>query len=167
VSVREGDIGLTQLYYQFQNFDFYQNTQNPALDLDGYEQFVGLSQYFFLPAPVSYVRIGALGDFSNPQGTEYQYEGWEVFGGSALALPFDSQFEVLYRFAHRDFDFDSIFPPNLRQDAKIHRVTLELIKSITPHIDVSIAGSLAFRSSNIPIFDYNRYIGGGYVTYRF
>jgi tetratricopeptide (TPR) repeat protein len=167
VSVREGDIGLTQLYYQYQDMNFYNNTATPALDLDGHEQFVGLSQYFFLPAPVSYVRLGALGDFTNTSGTEFQYTGWEVFGGTSLALPFDSQFDVLYRYADRDFDYDSIFDPMQHQHAKIHRVTLELIKEITPHIDVSLAGSLTFRDSNIPIFDYNRYIGGGYVTYRF
>jgi hypothetical protein len=46
-------------------------------------------------------------------------------------------------------------------------VTLELIKAITPHIDIGLAGSLSFRNSNIPVYDYNRYIGGGYVTYRF
>ncbi len=170
LSVREGDIGLTQLYYQFNHFDFYdQNLVPPtqALDLDGHQQFVGLSQYFFLPAPVSYVRFGALGDFTNTDGTEFQYMGYELFAGSSLALPFDSQFEVLYRFADRDFDYDSFFPPGEHQHAKIHRVSLELIKAITPHIDVSLAGSLAFRNSNIPVFDYNRYIGGGYVTYRF
>ena len=167
LSVREGNLGLTQLYYQFQELDFFQRAQTPALDLDGHEQFVGLSQYFFLPAPVSYVRFGALGDFTNTQGTEYQYQGYELFAGSSLALPFDSQFELLYRFADRYFDYDSFFPPNQHQHAKIHRVTLELIKTITPHIDVSLAGSLAFRNSNIPVFDYNRYIGGGYVTYRF
>jgi hypothetical protein len=138
-----------------------------VLDLDGHEQFVGLSQYLFLPAPVSYLRFGALGDFTNPQGTEYQYTGYELFAGSSLALPFDSQFEVLYRWADRRFDYDSFFLPNQHQHAKIHRVTLELIKTITPHIDVSLAGSLAFRNSNIPVYDYNRYIGGGYVTYRF
>ena len=167
VSVREGDIGLTQLYYQFQQFSFFLNDQSPALDLDGQEHFVGLSQYLFLPAPISYVRFGALGDFVNTQGTEYQYDGYELFVGSSLALPFDSQFEVLYRFADRNFEFDSFFPPNQQQDAKIHRVTLELIKTITPHIDVSLVGTLAFRNSNIPVFDYNRYIAGGYVTYRF
>ena len=46
-------------------------------------------------------------------------------------------------------------------------MTLELIKAVTPHIDVSLAGSLGFRNSNIDVFDYNRFIGGGYVTYRF
>ena len=167
LSVREGDIGLTQLYYQFQGFDFLQGSPAPALDLDGNEQFVGLSQYLFLPAPVSYVRFGALGDFANTEGTEYEYDGYEVFVGSSLALPFDSQFDVLYRFADRYFDHDSFFPPNRHQRAKIHRVTLELVKAVTPHIDVSVSGSLAFRDSNIPVFDYNRYIAGGSVTYRF
>jgi tetratricopeptide (TPR) repeat protein len=168
LSVREGDFGLTQVYYQFNQFNFYdQNLLTPALNLDGHEQYVGVSQYFFLPAPVSYVRVGALGDFTKTDGSEFDYVGYELFAGSSLALPFDSQFEVLYRFAHRDFDNASFFPPNAKQDAKIHRVTLELIKTITPHIDVSLAGSLGFRNSNIPVFDYNRFIGGGYVTYRF
>jgi tetratricopeptide (TPR) repeat protein len=167
VSVREGDIGLTQLYYQFQAFSFQQGSATPALDLDGNEHFVGLSQYIFLPAPVSYVRFGALGDIANTDGTEYQYDGYELFAGSSVALPFDSQFEVLYRFADRYFDHSSTFPPNTHQRAKIHRVTLELVKAVTRHIDVSISGALAFRSSNIPIFDYNRYIAGGAVTYRF
>jgi tetratricopeptide (TPR) repeat protein len=167
LSIREGSLGLTQLYYQYQELDFFNNPQTGALALDGHEQFVGVSQYFFLPAPISYLRLGALGDFQNTKGSEFQYKGYELFTGTSLALPFDSQFEVLYRFADRYFDHASFFPPNQEQHAKIHRVTLELIKGITPHIDVGLAGSLSFRKSNIPVFDYNRYIAGGYVTYRF
>ena len=167
LSIRESDIGLTQLYYQYQKLDFFNNPQTGALALDGHEQFVGVSQYFFLPAPVSYLRVGALGDFQNTRGTEFQYQGYELFAGSSIALPFDTQFDVLYRFADRYFDYNSFFPPNQNQHAKIHKVTLELIKAVTKHIDVGLAGSLGFRKSNIPVFDYNRYIAGGYVTYRF
>jgi tetratricopeptide (TPR) repeat protein len=167
LSVREGDYGLTQLYYQYQKLDFQDDPQTSALTLDGHEQFVGVSQYFFLPAPISYIRLGALGDFQNTRGSEFQYQGYELFTGTSVALPFDTQFDVLYRFADRYYDHNSFFPPNETQHAKIHRVTLELIKAITPHIDVGLAGTLSFRKSNIPVFDYNRYIGGGYVTYRF
>jgi tetratricopeptide (TPR) repeat protein len=167
VSLREGDIGLTQLYYQYQIFRFFQNSQTSQLNLDGFENFVGVNQYIFLPAPISYIRFGALGDFVNTKGTEYQYDGYELFIGTSLALPFQTQFEVTYRFADRDFEFPSFFAPNEVRDEQIHRVTLELIKSVTEHIDVGINGSLGFRNTNIPVFEYNRYIAGGYVTYRF
>ena len=168
VSVREGDIGLTQIYYQFNQFNFYhQNLLTPALDLDGHEQYVGVSQYFFLPAPVSYVRVGALGDFTNTHGTEFS-----TWATSCSRAPrsrcrsiHSSRCSIASPIATSTTTASS--RPNAKQHAKIHRVTLELIKTITPHIDVSLAGSLAFRNSNIPVFDYNRYIGGGYVTYRF
>jgi hypothetical protein len=171
LSVREGDYGLTQLYYQYQKLDFFDDPQTGEFALDGHEQFVGVSQYFFLPEPISYVRLGALGDFLNTRGTEFEYRGYELFTGASVALPFDTQFDVLYRFADRYYDHNSLLftpaPLTVTQHAKIHRVTLELIKAITPHIDIGLAGSLSFRKSNIPVFDYNRYIAGGYVTYRF
>jgi hypothetical protein len=167
VSVRESDWGLTQFYFQFQDFEFFPGVADSSLDADGEEYVFGVSQYVFLPAPVSYVRFGALGDLTDTRGQEWQYNSWELFAGTSLALPFTTQFDLLYRYASRDYEFRSFFAPNHRQDAKIHRVTLELIKQVTEHIDVSVAGTLTFRSSNIPVFDYNRYIAGGYVTYRF
>jgi tetratricopeptide (TPR) repeat protein len=167
VAVRESDWGLTQIYYQFQDFEFFPGVQDPSLDADGQEHLVGIGQYVFLPAPVSYVRFGALGDFQETDGSEFEYKAYELFAGTSITLPFSSQFDVLYRFADRYYDANSFFPPNQEQESTIHRVTLELIKSVTPHIDVSVAGSLTFRDSNIPVFDYNRYIAGGYVTYRF
>jgi tetratricopeptide (TPR) repeat protein len=171
VSVRESDWGLTQVYYQFQDFEFLRGVQAHELNPDGQEHLVGLSQYVFLPAPVSYVRFGVLGDFQDTDGSEFHYKSYELFAGSALALPFETQFEALYRFSDRYYDSPSFFAPGTsperNQHALIHRLSLELIKSVTEHIDVSIAGSMTFRDSNLPEFAYDRYIAGGYVTYRF
>jgi tetratricopeptide (TPR) repeat protein len=167
LSLRQRDVGLTQLYYQYQNLEFYPNSTTPALNRDGNEHFVGLTQYLFLPAPVSYLRFGALGNFMNTRGTEYQFDGYELFAGGSLALPFAVQLDTLYRFARTYYAYPSTFPPNSKRRERFHRVSIELTKAVTEHVDLSIAGSLGFRHSNIPVFDYNRYVGGAYVTYRF
>ena len=45
--------------------------------------------------------------------------------------------------------------------------SFELNKAFGVHWQVAIAGSFTFNDSNVGLYDYDRDIVGGYLTYRF
>ena len=172
LSIPEGDCGVTFISYQLHCQDFLNDLTpalKPFLDRDGTRNMAGASQFFFLPEPFSYVRIGGLADFVRTDGSEWDYNGWEASFGAGYDFPYEVSFSWLYRFFFRDYRHDSLyaeFPPEKRRDRR-HVLTLELAKALTEHWVVSAGASLTWTGSNIPIYDYNRQVGGGYVTYRF
>ena len=44
---------------------------------------------------------------------------------------------------------------------------MELVRPITPHLEISLLAWVADHSSNVEAFDYTRVIAGSYLTYRF
>jgi len=191
VSYRESDWGFSQLYFQFHEEDFKRSLLvliNPppppgipatALNRDGQRYVVGFNQFFFprsyLPEflPFSYFRIGALGDFRDTDGTEFAYDSWEFSVGFGAELPGEVDLTVLYRLTDRDYRHNSYFssptppPPTYDRDDLQSRITFELNKALGDHWQVAIAGSFTFNDSNVMLYDYNRDIVGGYLTYRF
>ncbi len=176
VSYREGDWGFSQAYYQFHHEDFKRPLLTDALNRDGYRNVVGFNQFFFpgsyLPesVPITYFRLGALGDFQRTDGSEFDYDSWEFSFGFGAELPWEIDLSILYRLTERDYRNQSVFstPPNseIRDDLQ-NRLTLELNKAIGDHWQVAVAGSFTFDDSNVALYDYNREIVGGYLTYRF
>ncbi|MBW2716230.1 MAG: tetratricopeptide repeat protein [Deltaproteobacteria bacterium] len=179
VSYRESDWGFSQLYYQFHEEDFKRSLPRgtgTTLDRDGQRHVVGFNQFLFpgsyLPEfmPFTYFRIGALGDFLNADGTEFDYDSWEFSVGFGAELPGEVDLSVLYRLTDRDYQQTSIFTiptdPHRRDDLQ-SRVTFELNKAFGPHWQFAIAGSFTFNDSDVPLYDYNRDIVGVYWTYRF
>jgi len=189
VSYRESDWGFSQLYFQFHEEDFKRSlvlvpapppgVPSTALNRDGQRYVVGFNQFFF-PGPYlsefmpfTYFRIGALGDFRDTDGTEFSYDSWEFSVGFGAELPGEVDLSVLYRLTDRDYRHDSAFSPSVptpssyNRDDLQSRVTFELNKALGDHWQVSIAGSFTFNDSNVPLYDYDRDIVGGYLTYRF
>jgi tetratricopeptide (TPR) repeat protein len=170
-TLRATDWSLSQAFFQYSYLDFRTNVSpSSALDRDGSRYTFGVNQYFFLPEPFSYVRIGALGDFYNSKGTEWDYSSPEVLFGAGYSFPYEIGLAWVYRFSYRDFDNRSFFsgvPPSQRRNDYVHWVNADLSKDIGEHWVASIAGSFYFQNSNVRTFDYNRYIAGGYLTYNF
>jgi len=178
-SYRERDWGFSQLYYQFLDEDFKRPLLAGPLDRDGTRHVVGFNQFLFpgnyVPAflPFTYFRIGALGDFLHTDGSEFSYDSWEFSAGFGAELPGETDLTVLYRLTDRDYRHDSIFstpgppPPAYKRHDLQNRVTFELTKALGDHWQVAIAGSFTFNDSNVPFYDYDRDIAGGYLTYRF
>ena len=174
VSYRESDWGFSQLYYQFHDEDFKRRLLTSALDRDAQRHVVGFNQFLFpgsyLPEylPFTYFRIGVLGDLLNADGTEFDYSSWEFSFGFGARLPWEMDLSVLYRLTNRDYPHTSIFsaPPGRRDDLQ-SRLTLELNKALGEHWQLAVAGSFTFNRSDVGLYDYNREIVGGYLTYRF
>jgi tetratricopeptide (TPR) repeat protein len=168
LAVRESDWGLTQPYYQFQYAEFMDVDfpPNETFKRDGARHLFGLSQYFFLPAPFTYVTVGANGDLYSSIGTEWRYDGFETSFGAGYDFPYAVSFSWLWRFAHRDYRDHSAFLPFERRVDDTHWVTAELARPIVDHWVARVAGSFGFQDSNIPVYDYTRKVVGAYLTYQ-
>lgn len=180
ISIREGDWGLSQLVYQFQHKSYFLDDVDPVpggtgptglpFDRDGNQHSVGFNQFFFLGEPIDLLWVGVLGDWNDPQGSEFEYHGFEVAGGAGLRplvnllpglnLSFD------YRYIHRIYANDSFFVSKGRDD-RVHLVTWSVSHPIRENLEISFAGSYRRNLSNIRIYDYERTVMGTYLKLRF
>lgn len=171
VIVSQGRRGLTELFYQYQDIDYFITNLTPELDRDGRQNTYGLNQFVFLDHPVQYLRVGALYDDFDPQGDEFRYTGYELSGGFGAALPWELLLTASYRFVSRQFRNPSVFVPIEETGTKrrdlVNQVELELMRPIGRHLEVSVLAWVASHDSNVGPFDYWRVIGGSYLTYRF
>jgi Tfp pilus assembly protein PilF len=183
---REGSWGFSQLFYQLQlqEFFFGRSAALAETDRDGSRHTVGFNQFLFpggyLPdyLPITYFRVGAVGDFQNTAGSEFRFDSWEFSFGFGAELPWDTQMSVLYRLTDRGYRDNSIFNDagglanngqrsgEVRDDLQ-NRLTFELTKPVTEHWQISAAGSFTFNDSDVPLYDYNRSVIGAYLTYGF
>jgi tetratricopeptide (TPR) repeat protein len=168
VAVRQGEWGLTQPYYQFQyaHFEDLDFPPNATFNRDGPRHLFGVSQFFFLPEPFTYVTVGANGDLYDAVGTEWRYDGFETSFGAGYDFPWAVSFSWLWRFAHRDYRDHSAFAPSKRREDDTHWVSAEVARPIIDHWIARVAGSFAFQDSNVPVYDYNRKVVGAYLTYQ-
>lgn len=173
LTVPEGDWGASVLFYQFHYQDFLNSLPapgQPVLDRDGFRHVPGFTQFFFLPQPFTYVRVGILGSLLDTDGTEFKHDSIETQFGAGYDFDYDISFNWLYRFEWRDYDnlsqFSSPVGRTARRDYE-HSVTAEIGKLITDHWQASVGMALTFNDSNVQFYDYDRQVGGAYVTYRF
>lgn len=168
VAVREGNWGITQPYYQLQyaSFEDVNFPPNATFERDGPRHLFGLSQYFFLPAPFTYVTVGANGDLYDAQGTEWRYDGFETSLGAGYDFPGAVSLSWLWRFSHRDYRDESAFAPFEKREDDTHWVSAEIAKPIIEHWVARVAGSFAFQDSNVPVYDHTRKVVGAYLTYQ-
>jgi tetratricopeptide (TPR) repeat protein len=167
VSFPIGEVGVTQVYYQWLHHDF-DDVFVQALDRSGNQNVIAANHFFFIPTDYTdYIRIGALGDFYNADGSEYTYRGWEVSFGISAPLPFEFNAVALYRYIARNYRNRSICRPNQKRNDSIHRVGVDFVRPIGQDWELSLTGTFNWVDSNIPAFDFNRFLGGAYITYLF
>lgn len=170
LTYQEGDWGATVLYYQYHREDWLSplNMTRPraVFSRDGDRHVPGVTQFFFLPAPFTYVRVGFEADLLDTKGTEFERNAYQGSFGAGYDFDYDISLAWLYRFEYRDFDEISFFEAVKRRDYE-HRVTAELSKFITKNWEATLATGMTWNDSNVAFFDYNRYVGGAYLTYHF
>lgn len=167
----QGDWGASLLYYQF-NAQRWRNGAQPKtiFDRDSLDQVGGFTQFFFLPEPFTYVRIGIEGAYVDTDGTEFKYNGVEASVGAGYDFDYDISFAWLYEFDFRNYDNPSVFAvptfTTKRNDYE-HQVTAEISKMLDEHWEVSLGMALTFNDSNISFYNIDRQVGGAYLTYNF
>lgn len=171
ITVAESRWGLSEFFYQYQDVDYFFDNSVSDFDRDGKQNTVGVNQFFFLEDPIQYLRIGALYDNYDPQGDEFRYDGYELSAGLGVQLPWKVLLTASYRFVRRSFRNDTLFlvgdDTGTRRYDRVNQFELELSRPINERLEVSLLAWAADHDSTVPAFDYDRVIGGSYITYRF
>jgi hypothetical protein len=171
LALREGDWGVSYLFYQWHDQDFLLDELEPTVfDRDGQRHLPGLAQYFFLPEPFTYVRLGVAGDVTRTDGTEWDYDGVEASFGCGYDFEYAVGLTWLYRYVYQDYrNASAVSVPPFSDERRDHRhlFTVELSKGLGEHWRVALGGAFTWNGSNVAFYDYDRQIGGAYVTYAF
>ena len=173
ITLRQGQVGVTQLFGQLDKRGYFEPTTDDRLDRDGTQTSYGLNQYFFLPGDRGYLRLGARGDHMKASGREFSFRGYELSAGAGIELPFGAQLTAIYRRTNRRYDGKSILAfdkedaePTRRRDA-IDRVSVELSVPIRGGLSASIEANWTKSGSNLALFAHERGLIGTYLTYRY
>ncbi len=175
VNVDWGEWGVTQFIYQFQRLD-YKFVKPPPIDVDGqileidptgYMHTVGANHYLYFDQPFTYGRMGIAFETTDPDGTEFEYNGFEINAGFGMLLPLRTTFDALYRYIYRDFKNPSYYPPHPERTVNVHRLSLDLAVPFLTYWEASLRGSFNFHDSNDPVYDFTRHVGGLYIKYTY
>jgi len=124
------------------------------------------------------------------RGSEYSYQGHEVFAGLRVLLPFELHLEGTVSYQFRPYRNRSTFPdpedlfqvfdpttgriqgvqyPLSGKDRSddITRVELVLERPLTENLSVAARYAWTDNHSNVDVFDYDREVLGLYATFRF
>ncbi|MCH7600003.1 MAG: tetratricopeptide repeat protein [Myxococcales bacterium] len=163
------DWGVTQLLYQFHDFDYDKSIGGQsAFDPDGQLHIVGVSQFIYLPAPLTFARVGMAYERSTTKGTEFDYDGFELATGAGIELPRDMRAAVLLKYQYQQYDHRTIVNVSgKKREDSIYTIKLDLTVPMTPYVELALRGSFTFNDSNVDDYDFNRHVVGSYVTFTF
>ena len=170
-----GAWGITQFIYQFQSLD-YKFTRPPPIEVDGqilqidptgFMHTVGANHYLYFDDPFTYGRMGIAFEVTDPDGTEFEYDAFEINAGFGMLLPLQTTFDALYRYIYRDFKNPSYYLPHPERTVNIHRLSLDLSIPFLTYWEASLRGSFNFHDSNDPVYDFTRHVGGLYIKYTY
>lgn len=116
----------------------------------------------------------------NSLGSEYQFQGHELWAGTDTTLPWRVHLRLWGSFAYYPFYHSSVFPDpndvvlgqeypltNVNRRDKVWSFRAEIEKYLTDQLAVSVAYYYTNDESNVAVYDYTRGIVGAYVTYHF
>jgi tetratricopeptide (TPR) repeat protein len=166
ISLRSESWGITRISYEFQMFDFDDKSVDDDFERSGPQHSIGLDQFFLLPEPFTFAQVGGRAITFDSDGTEFDYQGFDVIFGGGVALLWDTSLRLQYRFQYRDYDGRSRVEAKSRID-EVHQVSVDLRIPILEFLDLSIAGSFTFNESKLSFYQYDRQIVGTYLTARY
>lgn len=174
LTVFEGQVAATQVYYQIIGQDFLGSINSPPSNpgysvrnpfnpfRDAINNAVGLRQFFLLGAPDRFMSIGYQWDYNDPlsrDGTDFAYYDnifdmrfdFGLFGWArgTVGYALDLQ-DYKYRNSRTNFS-------KRRHDVD-NQVVVRFVRDITPFLSADLAYFGVFNPSNIPDFQYDRNI---------
>jgi len=178
-NLRVGRWGITQGFYQLHRFDYYIDSAEPELDLDGFQHSLGVNQIFIPREPFTHIRAGFLWTQRDTDGDEFAHQSFGVNLGAGVLMPwYDIEVSALYRFSHLRFENGSQFPKNgtpfesnddvgVKRKEDVHELTFNVNVPLWSRLSMDVAGAFVFNDSDIEIFRYDRQIVGAYFTWDF
>lgn len=147
-------------------------------DRDGYGVVAGVEHAVVLRDGATVVRAGPLVEFYEAEGDEW--DGWGVGAeiGVRQALPYSFVIDTQARYVYRPYANPSTYPDpddlvsgvqyDLdRDDRRDHffEVDVRLERPITERLTATLRYGYLDNDSNVAVFDYDRHLVGGYLTY--
>lgn len=180
ITYTNDDWGVTQVLYQYHDFDYRFAVVDDSLDPDGELHVVGISQFFYVSAPLTYIQVGIAYENADTQGTEFDFDGVDVSLGAGIELPYDLRAGARVSYTHRQgrhkstlgefgiigSDTDAPLDLPKRKD-NIANLKVDLTVPVAQYLEFAIRGSFTFTDSNIAVYDFNRHVVGSYFTFTF
>jgi tetratricopeptide (TPR) repeat protein len=164
------EAGEGRFVFRFERRDYRFSIQgNPTLDRDGYA-YAGSYDHAWSPADGTQLRASVGAHHYDSERGEYDAVGPGVRLGARQELPADFAFEADFAYAHDFYLNRSGFtgpPPSKRRDDDIFLVSAAVEHELTQNLRLSLRYQFHDNTSNVPFFDYERHIVGGYVTLHF
>jgi tetratricopeptide (TPR) repeat protein len=171
VTLFEGQVAATQLYYRFRSQDFLDDVFDPYRD--AFNNAGGVRQYVLLGAADRYMSVGYQYDDENPissDGDDFQYGGHQIDARLHFTLLDWASGETGYAFRREDYENRNSRggpPPSDRRHDNEHQVVLHLERPLTPHFLLQADYLGRINDSNLDEFDYGRHVVSGGVRMRF
>lgn len=196
-----GEIGRTKAYvrgykrnFLFETFDEFEANgavcnagrcgpvgvnEAPSRNRDGIGVVLGADHLWRLGTVNTELTTGARWNHYSARGSEYDYDGPELWLATETQLPYDLEFRAYVSWANFDYrspsTYPSVLPPaggtfarmTSDKDEDLWRASAELEWFFADRW--SLMGRYAWSDvdSNVGVFDYSRWMIGLYVTYRF
>jgi hypothetical protein len=149
-------------------------------DRDGFWGIFGFDHAFPVDAIDSELRFGYAYHYYDAEGSEYSFRGHEISVGARTALPWRLIADVQGSFTYRPYENPSTYPDSgaltadvqygLRSRDKrerIWRVDAILERPINRWLTASIRYGYQKNDANVTVFDFDRHIIGGYLTFAY
>jgi Tfp pilus assembly protein PilF len=169
VNFFEGQVGVTQIYYQIIGQDYSRGPFSPFRD--AINNAFGARQFFLLGAADRYMSFGYQFDDNDPlskDGTDFAYSDniFDIRGDFGI-LDW-AHLTVGYAFDLQDYEHrNSRTNFSVRRHDGNNQVVARLTRDFLPYLTGEIAWFGIFNTSNIPDFEYNRNIVEASVKYTF
>ena len=178
VSFAEGDSAATQLYYTARGRDFLRKPFDPARD--AIDHALGVRQYLDLGSPERVLSAGYQFDAEatlthapddqqiscTPTsqtggcgGRDFDYKAHQLDIGINFPIFSLAQGQAAYLFRLEDYQFpNSRANFEFRRHDQEHQFVVDARREITTHVSATLGFIGILNNSNIPAFDYDRFI---------
>jgi hypothetical protein len=174
VTVGEGKTAATQAYYTIRGRDFLRSPFNPIRD--GTNNAFGVRQYIALGETTRVLDFGYQFDAEDPAsngpfGRQFKYKGHQVDVGVSLPIAESTRAQLAYLFRLEDYQFPNSLVNRDGATVRRHDAEQQFVVAMEHDLTTNLALLADFvgtiNGSNIPNFDYDRYIVSGSVQVKF
>ena len=154
--------------------------ESSATNRDGAGWIAGADHTFRVGRLESDLTVGYRYIRFSARGSEYSYQGHQLWLGTETALPWEFILRTNFSYTRADYRNASVFPDprdlvfnrqfpllGVNRRDNIFAAQVELERMITEQLSASIRYAWIDNDSNVAVFDYDRDILGFYLTYRF
>jgi len=179
VTAAEGKDAATQVYYTIRGRDFLRSPYNPIRD--GTNNAFGIRQYIALGDAARVLDFGYQFDAEDPisdgpGGRQFKYKGHQIDVGVSVPVTDRLRAQAAYLFRLENYQFPNFLPNSStftpppqgprRHDAE-HQFVVAMEYDLTTNLALlgDFVGTI--NGSNIPNFEYDRYIVSASVQVTF